>query len=200
MLSGGRFINKDLVDPLLEGLAIYGTGGGGSSEFSRKILQNDFSRKRSAEIVDPEEVENDASVVSEGILGSVKEIDNISVEEVVARWEKGYELIQALHLMEEYFDERVDYLVPFELGGLNTQAILSLGAREDIPVVDGDVLGRAAPATHMTSFFGHGVSITPMAMIDDGGELVLISETPDAKFPDQLGRWMVTRGYGMGGQ
>jgi len=198
MSSEGSFISKDLVDPLLEGLAIYGTGGGGSTEFGRKILQNDFNRGRSAEIVDPEEIENDAFVVSGGILGSVKEIDNISFDEVIARWEEGYELTEALHLIEEYFDERVDYLVPFELGGLNTPAILSLGAREDIPVVNGDALGRAAPATHMTSFFGHGVSITPMAMIDDGGDSVLISKTQDAKFPDQLGRWMVTRSHGMG--
>lgn len=198
MSSEGSFISKDLVDPLLEGLAIYGTGGGGSTEFGRKILQNDFDRDRSTEIVDPEEIENDAFVVSGGILGSVKEIDNISFDEVIARWEEGYELTEALNLIEDYFDERVDYLVPFELGGLNTPAILSLGAREDIPVVNGDALGRAAPATHMTSFFGHGVSITPMAMIDDDGDSVLISKTQDAKFPDQLGRWMVTRSHGMG--
>jgi len=198
MISGGSFLNKDLIDPLLEGLAIYGTGGGGSSEFGRKILLNDMDLGRDVEIVKPEDVENDAFVVSGGILGSVKEIDNISFEDVVTRWEDSYELTKALYLVEEYFDERVDYLVPFELGGLNTPAILSLGARESIPVVDGDALGRAAPATHMTSFFGHGISITPMAMIDVEGDSVLISETPDAKFPDQLGRWMVTRGAGMG--
>jgi DUF917 family protein len=76
--------------------------------------------------------------------------------------------------------------------------MLSLGARMGIPVIDGDALGRSAPETQMTSFIGHGVSLTPMPLIDYEGNVVIVQEAPEPTYPDQLGRWVVTKGGGMG--
>lgn len=93
---------------------------------------------------------------------------------------------------------KVDYLVPFELGALNTPVILSLGARAGIPVVDGDGLGRAAPETQMTSFAGHGISVVPMPLVDWEGNVVIVKEASSLFFPDELGRFVVTRAGGLG--
>jgi DUF917 family protein len=76
--------------------------------------------------------------------------------------------------------------------------MLSLGARMGISVIDGDALGRSAPETQMTSFIGHGVSLTPMPLIDYEGNVVIVQEAPNPTYPDQLGRWVVTNGGGMG--
>lgn len=44
-------ITPDNLDAFLEGLAILGTGGGGSPEWGRHIMEHDFKNGREAEIV-----------------------------------------------------------------------------------------------------------------------------------------------------
>jgi len=186
------------IEPLLEGLTIFGTGGGGSPLFGKAIMENDFKKGRKYVLVDAQDIKDDALVVSGGIMGSVGAIDTMDMDSVVQHWEERFELAQALEVMEELLGKKVDYLVPFELGGLNTPVILSLGARAGIPVINGDGLGRAAPETQMTSFLGHGISLTPMPLVDDKGNVIIVKDSQNIFFPDQVGRWMITNAGGMG--
>jgi hypothetical protein len=189
---------KENIGPFLEGLAILGTGGGGSPEWGRIIMENDLSKGRAATIVKPEDVPDDATVASGGIMGSVKVLDKINPQDLISRWEQGFELTQAFKLQAETIGKKIDYIVAFEMGGLNTPVMLSLGARTGIPVIDGDGLGRAAPETQMISFIGHGVSLTPMPLVDSFGNSVVVHHGVENTFADTLGRWVVTRGGGMG--
>jgi DUF917 family protein len=189
---------KENIGAFLEGLAILGTGGGGSPEWGRVIMENDIDRGRAAKIVKPEDVPDDAIVASGGIMGSVKVLDKIEPKELIDRWEKRFELTEAFALQAETIGKKIDYIVAFEMGGLNTPVMLSLGARTGIPVIDGDGLGRAAPETHMISFIGYGVSLTPMPLVDALGNSVVVRRGVENTFADMLGRWVVTRGGGMG--
>lgn len=138
-------IQADDIDPLLEGLAILGTGGGGSPEWGRAILRNDLERGRELWIVDPDDIEDDALVVSGGIMGSVKTFESMDIAQLVKRWESSFELLRACQLMESFLGRKVDYVVPFEAGGLNTPVVMSWAARMSIACIDGDGLGRSAP-------------------------------------------------------
>lgn len=188
----------DDVDPLLEGLAILGTGGGGSPEWGKAIMRNEFARGRQPQIIPLDEVSDDATVVSGGIMGSVKKLEEFGVEAIMSHWEEQFELGQVTRVMEKILGRRIDHVVPFEVGGLNTPIVLALGARMGLPIIDGDALGRSAPETQMTSFIGHGVSLTPMPLIDYYGNVVIVQEAVNATYPDQLGRWVVTNGGGLG--
>jgi hypothetical protein len=161
-------------------------------------MENDIAQGRAAVIVKPEDVPDGATVASGGIMGSVKVLDKISPQDLIARWEKRFELTEAFELQAETIGRKIDYIVAFEMGGLNTPVMLSLGARTGIPVIDGDGLGRAAPETHMISFIGYGVSLTPMPLVDADGNAVVVRRGVENTFADQLGRWVVTRGGGMG--
>ncbi len=191
-------INREDLEPLLEGVAIFGTGGGGSPDWGRGIMLNDFKRGRGYTIINPEEVEDDAVVVSGGIMGSVKTLDNMDFDELLEYWEDNFELEVAFREMEKELGKKIDCIVPFEMGGLNTPIILSLGARVGIPVIDGDALGRAAPETQMTSFIGHGISLTPMPLVDHVGNVVVVRKAVNPVYPDQIGRFIITRGGGLG--
>ncbi|MBN1535476.1 MAG: DUF917 domain-containing protein [Anaerolineales bacterium] len=191
-------ITKENIDAFLEGLAILGTGGGGSPEWGKSILHNDFDRGRNVKIVKPEDVPDDATVASGGIMGSVKVLDKIQPLELIARWEKRFELTEAFKLQAETIGKNIDYIVAFEMGGLNTPVMLSLSARTGIPIIDGDGLGRAAPETQMISFIGYGVSLTPMPLVDAAGNAVVVRTGVENTFPDMLGRWVITHGGGMG--
>jgi len=188
----------DDVAPLLEGLAILGTGGGGSPSWGQAILENDFSMGRTPSVISLQDIEDDATVVSGGMMGSVKVLENLGIKGVMAHWEERFELLEVTRVMEAILGRTIDHVVPFEVGGLNTPVILSLGARMGIPIIDGDALGRSAPETQMTSFIGHGISLTPMPLIDYAGNVVVVREAVEPTYADELGRWVVTRGGGMG--
>jgi len=184
------------IDWMLRGLGILGTGGGGDpKKWGASLIRADFAEGRSYQLVSPEEVGDKALVVSGGYLGSVAE--DRALDRVVDAWEENFELEAALHEMEILLGRRVDYIVPFEMGGGNTPVILSAGARLGLPVVDGDALGRAAPETHMTSFIGHGIQLTPMPLVDSNGTVIIVKESEDIFFPDEVGRFVVSHKPGL---
>jgi DUF917 family protein len=149
-------LSPDDVAPLLEGLAILGTGGGGFPSWGQAILGHDLSMGRTSTIIQLQGIGDDATVVSGGMMGSVKVLEDMRVDAVVEHWETRFELLEVTRLMEGILGRNIDHVVPFEVGGLNTPVILSLGARMGIPIIDGDALGLSAPEKHMTSFIGHG--------------------------------------------
>ncbi|MCK4391637.1 DUF917 domain-containing protein [Candidatus Bipolaricaulota bacterium] len=191
-----KFSERKELEWMLRGLGILGTGGGGDPDtWGASIIDADLAKGRVYQLVNPEEVGEDALVVSGGYLGSVAE--DRALDRVVDEWEHSFELECALREMETLIGRRIDYLVPFEMGGGNTPVILSAGARLGIPVVDGDALGRAAPETQMTSFIGHGVKLTPMPLVDSKGTVVIVKESNDIFFPDEVGRFVVSTKRGL---
>jgi len=184
------------IEWMLKGLGVLGTGGGGDPDaWGASIIDADLAKGRVYQLVNPEEVGEDALVVSGGYLGSVAE--DRALDRVVDEWEKCFELEGALREMETLLGRRIDYIVPFEMGGGNTPVILSAGARLGIPVVDGDALGRAAPETQMTSFIGHGIQLTPMPLVDSKGTVVIVKGSEDIFFPDEVGRFVVSTKRGL---
>jgi DUF917 family protein len=143
-------------------------------------------------------VDDDALVVSGGYMGSVKALDDMRFEDLVAGWESRFELLEALDVMERLLGRPVAHMVPFEVGGVNTPVVMSACARRGLPCVDGDALGRSAPETQMTSFIGHGIALTPMPLVDHYGNVVIVQGAREPAYADELGRWVVTHGGGMG--
>lgn len=191
-------LTRDDVEPLLEGLAIFGTGGGGNPNWGRLILENDLTRGRTWNIVSLDSVPDDWTIVCGGMMGSVKAIESIGFDKVLEGWETDFPLLRVTRYMEELIGRRIDAMVPFEAGGLNSPIVLTLAARMGIAAIDGDALGRSAPETQMTSWHGHGVEITPMPLADRYGNIVVVSKAVEPTYVDEIGRWVVTKGGGLG--
>lgn len=186
------------IEPLLEGLAVLGTGGGGSPAWGRMILENDVARGRSWNIVSLEDVPDDWTIVCGGMMGSVKAIESIGFDKVLEGWESDFPLMYVTRYMEQLLGRRVDAMVPFEAGGLNSPVVLTLAARMGIAAIDGDALGRSAPETQMTSWHGHGVEVTPMPLADSYGNIVVVSKAVEPTYVDEIGRVVVTKGGYLG--
>lgn len=196
---GKMILQKADIDALLIGLAVQGTGGGGDPEWGRCILEQDFAKGRVIELIDPEDVADGALVCSGGIMGSVKALEQFSYEEIVQNWEQDFVLTKAFAMMEQLKGKKLDHVIPFEVGGLNTPVIMTLCARLGIPMINGDALGRSAPETQMTSFIGHNVSLTPMPLVDHLGNSVIVMRSNETTYSDEVGRFVVTKGGGLGG-
>lgn len=182
---------------MLIGVGILGTGGGGDPNyFGKPLIEWDLKKDREYRLIPPERVKDDAFVVCGGYAGSVKSFTSIG--QMLQKWEKRYELLEALKITESTFNKKVDHVVPFELGGVNTPVILSLAARAGISTVDGDGLGRAAPETQMSSFLGHGISLTPMPFVDKEGNVLIVKHAVNTTYSDEIMRLALDLDGGIG--
>ena len=193
-----RVLGKEDFEAFLLGATLYGTGGGGEAAWGRAIMENDCAKGRQYELVDPEDVPDDAFVCSGGIMGSVKSLDNLSFTDIVQEWETDFPLVNAIRAMESFCGRKVDYIIPFEIGGLNSPVIFSAAARLGIPCINGDGVGRSAPETHMTSFIGNGVDLYPMPLVDRYGNTSIVVKSEVSTYADEVGRFIVVKGGGMG--
>ncbi|KYH40944.1 MAG: Protein of unknown function DUF917 [Candidatus Bathyarchaeota archaeon B26-2] len=194
---GERILSMDELESMLVGVGILGTGGGGDPElFGRPLVEWDLKKGREYRVIDPESVDDESFVVCGGYAGSVTAYAEIG--DTLQRWEKHFELLEALKVTEGLFGKSVDHVVPFELGGANTPVMLSLAARAGITAIDGDGLGRAAPETQMSSFFGHGISITPMPFVDRDGNILIVKRAVSSVYPDEVMRLALELDGGMG--
>ncbi len=187
--------SKRDLDDLLVGVGIFGTGGGGDPKgWGRSIFDTDLAAGREYTLIDVEDVADDAFIVSGGYLGSVAEDE--ALNRVVDSWENDFELERAIRAVEAEHGRRADYLIAFELGGGNTPVVLSCASRLGIATIDGDGVGRAAPETHMCSFLGHGISLTPMPLIGGDGTNVMV-RAGDIFLADEVGRCVASRKGGL---
>lgn len=190
-------VDRNNMDAFLEGAVLYGTGGGGEAAWGRSIMENDFARGRTYRFISPEDVPDDSFICSGGIMGSVASLGAISYEEVVDGWEAFFPLVEAIRTMERLCNRKVDYLIPFEIGALNSPVIFSAAARLGIPCIDGDAVGRAAPETQMSSFIGNGVDLYPMPVVDRNGNASVVLSADSPTYADEIGRLIVVKGGGM---
>jgi DUF917 family protein len=193
-----RILTPADIEPLLEGLAILGTGGGGNPAWGRMILENDTVHGRSWDITPLAAVPDDWTIVCGGIMGSVKALEAIGFDRILESWETDFPLLRVTRYMEELLGKKIDAMAPFEAGGLNSPVVLTLAARMGITAIDGDALGRSAPETQMTSWHGLGVQVTPMPLADSMGNIVVVSQATEPAYVDEVGRWVVTRGGYLG--
>jgi len=82
------------VAPLLEGLAILGTGGGGSPSWGKAILEHEFSVGRTPRIIPLQDIRDEATVVSGGMMGSVKVLEDMGIATVMQHWDNRFELLR----------------------------------------------------------------------------------------------------------
>ena len=74
------------LEALLIGLGIFGTGGGGDPRgWGRSVFDADRDAGRTYELVDPEDVPDNAMIFSGGYLGSVAE--DAALNRLVGSWE-----------------------------------------------------------------------------------------------------------------
>jgi hypothetical protein len=190
-------LTKQNAYDMLTGVGILGTGGGGDPVgFGKPLVDWDYGKGRVYEITDPKDIKDDAFIVCGGYMGSVKAFT--SVGDMLEKWEKRFELYEVTKITEKMTGKKVNHVVPFELGGLNTTVMLSMATRAGITSVDGDGLGRSAPESQMISFVGYGISLCPMPVVTKGGSIVIVQQASIPALADEIGRFAVVQDGGAG--
>lgn len=163
-------VTTDDIEDLAVGAAILGTGGGGDPHVGKLMAQQAIEEHGPVEIVDPDDVPADALVIPTAMMGAPTV--------VLEKLPSGHEPIRSLHRLAEEFDEELYATMPIECGGLNSTIPFTVAAREGLPLVDADGMGRAFPELHHETFNIYGISGTPAVVSDEKGNITLF-ETDD---------------------
>ena len=181
-----RNLAKDELFALLHGCAVLGTGGGGSPEAGVSLLEQAIAEGYSVRLAQLKELPPDALTVCPYLCGSVGP-DGIG--EGVSLSERRSVALEATLAVERYLGNRVEAIVPTELGGENTAIALLVAALRDVPVVDGDPAGRSVPELEQTTYHVRKLPITPVGFATPAGDVLVLAQSAS----DQSAEKMVRR-------
>lgn len=179
-------IGSDIED-LAVGAAVLGTGGGGDPHVGKLMAQQAIDDHGPVEMLDPDEVPDDGLVIPSAMMGAPTV--------VLEKLPEGREAIRSLRRLASEFDRELFATMPIECGGMNSTIPFTVAAREGLPLVDADGMGRAFPELHHETFNVYGVSGTPAVISDEKGNISLF-ETTDNETLESFARAVTIR---MGG-
>lgn len=165
-----RTLNKTDLEHILLGCTVLGTGGGGELKDGLDRVNDDLARGKVFRLLSLDKVPDDALIASPYFCGSLTAEMAPEVQEDLLSFKA----------LQEYLGRDIYATVPTELGGGNTASALSVAANMGIPVVDGDPCGRAVPELQHSTFFINQVSIAPMALANQFGDVVIIRNVTDS--------------------
>lgn len=162
------YISETDVDWISIGCYILGTGGGGSPYSSMIRLREDLRKGATVKVINPRDLDDNDSVGGGGGVGS----PTVGIEKLA-----GNELIEAQEELAKVYHEKITHVVALEIGGSNGLQSMILGSTTNmnLPVVDGDWMGRAYPTRWQTTpvIFNERSPIwSPTAMSDGNGNVV----------------------------
>jgi hypothetical protein len=169
---------KDLGD-LSVGATLLGTGGGGDPYIGKLMAEAAISRYGPITLLDIDELPNEGLVIPAAMMGA----PTVMVEKIP----NGGEILKAVSSLERTLGQKAVAIMTIEAGGINSMIPLAVAAQMGLPVVDGDSMGRAFPELQMTSFHVHGIVATPMALVDEKGNHLII-EAIDNAWTERLAR------------
>lgn len=138
-------LNQELVEAAVIGGAVLGGGGGGSMAWGRELAQLAV-RMGSVRLVDIDDVDDDALLVTVSAVGAP------AAKEAIVK-PVGY--VRAVQLLAENANIKADGLITNECGGTATINGWLQSAILGIPVVDAPCNGRAHPTGAMGSMGLH---------------------------------------------
>lgn len=157
------------------GVGVLGTGGGGSVHTA---YLNSLDVLRSVQegrmrIIEPESLAAHSKVALVAYAGA----PSVSNERLLG----SDELHSASIVLAKYLNvPGFDAVMAAEIGGSNGMRAFTMGATLDIPVVDGDTMGRAFPKVDMALPYVYGkASPSPAVLSDARGNIQVIAATED---------------------
>lgn len=181
-----RLCNELDIRRLVLGATVLGTGGGGDPREGLELLINSIVKRGACvDVLSPNELPEDIIAVQPYYVGSVapglKSRKAIKIKDPIRR---------AVKELESLLGSKVGAVVPTELGGGNTAVAISIAAELGVPVVDGDLMGRAGPELHQCTLHIFKVPLYPSVIVTETGNVVVIKEYSDIDDYEAIARYL----------
>ncbi|MEM3626812.1 MAG: DUF917 domain-containing protein [Candidatus Bathyarchaeia archaeon] len=180
-----QILDREDAEDLVVGATILGTGGGGNPKEGLKLLLNALDLGYQLKLIAFNELKDDALVVCPYDVGTVaptaKTKKKVTIQEPMKL---------AIEKMEKMVGKKVLAAVASELGGSNTPIALHIAASLGLPLVDGDLLGRAAPELHQCTVHIFDVAMYPSVIVGETGNIVVVERYSDIDDYEALARYL----------
>jgi hypothetical protein len=164
------------VDALAAGAVLLGSGGGGDVAVAAQLLRQ-LLGSRSVEVVAAKSLPPDALVVHVGVVGA----PDVLAERLIAPEDFA---IAARAVVAQVGGE-LSAVGVIEIGGVNAMIPVLTAAQLGLPVVDGDLMGRAFPRISQTTLALAGHRAEPLAVVSPAFDTVIVP-TCSAKAAESL--------------
>lgn len=187
-------------EDLLEGALWMGTGGGGSYQEGIQLLKELIQEGLPIGWITPRDVPNETWTVTVGLHGSIappspeikEAIHRKGLIEVKDEWY----VVKAVKELGVSTGRNFGCVVPGELGPDSVAIALAVGARLNIPVVDGDYIGRAVPEETQSTYCLYGKNSHLFAGVDRWGNSVFVKNAIDTYFLERMAKMLAIASYG----
>ena len=174
-----RILDEKNIEDIALGAAVLGTGGGGDPYIGMLMARRAIRDYGPVELYSLDELDDDDLIVPTAMMGA----PTVMVEKMP----NGDDIINAFRSVGKYIGKPIKATMSIEAGGLNSVVPIYVAARERLPMVDCDGMGRAFPELQMVTHTIYGISSTPFAMSDERGNTVLM-ETISNKWTETFAR------------
>lgn len=168
------YVNETDLAFITTGCYILGTGGGGSPYSSFVRLRSMMRDGAIVRVISPDDLRDDDRVGCGGGMGS----PTVGIEKLA-----GDEMMEAQTELANILprEKRATHMIALEIGGSNGLQGMILGASTnmDVPVVDGDWMGRAYPTKWQTTpvvFDERRPIFIPLSMCDGNGNVIIMTK------------------------
>ncbi|CAH0274548.1 MULTISPECIES: DUF917 domain-containing protein [unclassified Arthrobacter] len=172
-------ITVDDIDSLARGAAILGTGGGGDPYVGGLLARKAIEEYGPVELVSVEDLADDAFIVPIAAIGaptvSVEKLDTVE------------NLSLTIKKLAATLNRVATHTACLEIGGSNSMLPIVAAAQLGIPLIDGDLIGRAFPEIQMGMAPLYGIQASPMALADEKGNSLVI-EAIDSFWGERFAR------------
>jgi len=166
-------LSEDDIGYIALGACLLAAGGGGSQLQLKYQTHRLISNNTKIRIISTESmIDTDLSVMVACFGAPAPLNERLAASE---KYRKVFEFLSE-ELKKE--NKTITSLISVEIGGLNSLTPLYVGGVLNLPVIDGDYMGRAFPKLYMTTPFWYGGRITPLIMVGDYGEPLTLTTYP----------------------
>ncbi|MFI5395496.1 MAG: DUF917 domain-containing protein [Candidatus Binatia bacterium] len=159
------------IPALALGSAVLACGGGGNPYYGQLVARRLLSQRGAVTVIDFDEMEPDRVAVFSAAMGAP--LVGIEKPPSLDALGAGFEVAART------LGDRLAVFVAVEVGGVQSVLPLLLAALTDLPLLDGDGMGRAFPEAQMCTFLLYGFRpAVPVACSDDHGLLWQLCSLP----------------------
>jgi uncharacterized protein len=197
--------NKQEIEDFVRGCTFYGTGGGGLPENGIDSLVSELEKGKEVGWIDIDDISDSDLIACPFLMGSIAPHTEKTIKEmaslglgIVKNKQKDC-LAKAIQELSIYTGEKIDALIPIELGGANTPGCIAAGLIMGIPTIDGDYTGRAIPEISQTTPYLHNKPLLPITTVDPWGNVCIIKDSISYPIAERIGKFLSAASYGITG-
>ena len=184
-MSDGRLTSigeSELVD-LAVGCTVLAGGGGGDPRVGWLMARHAIRENGPIDVIDLEQLESDDLIVPVGMIGA----PTVMIEKIP----NGGECKVICDVIARRLGQEVAALMPLEMGGINGVLPVAWSAVTGLPMVDGDLMGRAFPELQMCTPHLYDIPAWPGVVVDERSQSIVL-ETIDNVWFEKLARNVVS--------